>query len=86
MWANIDSETWEKYKTRSWEDWQKYKVEYREWFEKGGEAAVEQAKQDREAEERIQVTWSTLDLKQKIKKLKEKRQQIGKKKAPLIQK
>ena len=65
MCAKIDSGTQEKYKTGSWEDWQKYKVEYREWFEKGGEAVVEQAK--KEAEERnpddgISFTRRTRDL------------------------
>ena len=43
-WAKIDSETLEKYKIIFREDQKRYNVEYREWFENGGEAALEHAK------------------------------------------
>ena len=50
MWAEVDFDTREKYEKLSLKDQARYKIEYRDWLEGGGEAAVKQAKHDRKAD------------------------------------
>ena len=47
MWAEVDLDTNEKYEKLSVKDQARYKIEYRDWLEEGGDAAVKQAKHDR---------------------------------------
>merc|ERR1711881_80904 len=49
MWKEISSDTKEKYEKKNKEAKEAYEIEYKNWLNDGGEAALEQAKKDKKA-------------------------------------